>query len=66
MTQAISKCSKQGDLRHKHYNDSNLEPFEEEFDGAKLIRNRRDIKINAIKMQIPLFKGRNNVEAYLE
>ena len=73
MTQTISKSSKQGDLRHRHHNDSNHEPFEEDSDGAESITNKRarnkgrwDSNINAIKMQIPLLKGRNDAEAYLK
>ena len=73
MTQAISESSKRGDLRHRHHNDSNCEQSEEEYDRAKSIRSRRarnggrlDSDINTIKMQIPLFKGRNDVKANLE
>ena len=73
MTQAISESSKRGDSRHRHRNDFNHEPFEDESDGAESVRNRRarnrgrqDSNINTIKMQIPSFKGRNDAKAYLE
>ena len=74
MTQAISESSRLGDPRlRRNRNYFNFEPSEEESDGAKLVRNtrarnrgRHDSNINAIKMQIPLFKGRDNVEAYLQ
>ena len=74
VTQAISESSRRGDPRHRrNHNDFSREPSEEEFDGVESIRNRRarnrgrqDSNINAIKMQIPQFKGRNDVEAYLE
>ena len=73
VTQAISESSKQGDLRHRPHSDSNREPSKEESNrvessGNKRVRNRgrRDSNINAIKMQIAPFNGRNDAEAYLE
>ena len=69
MTQAISESSKWGDPRHRHHNDVNREPYEEEYDGADSVRNRRarnrgrqDSNINTIEMQMSLFKGRNDTE----
>ena len=73
VTQAIFESSKRGDPRHRHHSDFNCEPSEKESNGVELVRNRRarnrgrqDSNINAIKMQIPLFKGRNDGEAYFK
>ena len=73
MTQSMSRGSRRVDLRNRRHHDSNHELSGEESDEVDSVRNRRtgnrartDNNINAIKMQIPPFKGRNDAEAYLE
>ena len=73
MTQAISESSKRVDTRNRHHHDSNRELFDEESKVVNSVRNRRarnrgsgHNNMDAIKMQIPSFKRRVDIEAHLE
>ena len=73
MTQSMSNSSERVDSRNRYHNDSNHELSKEESDEVDSVRNmragnrgRRDNNINAIKIHIPLFKGKVDAKAYLE
>ncbi|XP_072076494.1 uncharacterized protein [Arachis hypogaea] len=64
VTQTLSKIAKQGPFRNRRQNHV---PSDDDSDGVITPRHKsQDSNINAIKMQIPPFKGRNDPEVYLE
>jgi hypothetical protein len=74
-SQSLSGNGRRANDRNRHENECDPGQFEDEFDGGRSTRNRRgevrtknsrDSNLNAIKMNVPPFKGRNDAEVYLD
>jgi hypothetical protein len=75
LSQRLSGNGRRANYRNRHKNEFDPGQFEDEFEEGSSARNQRgefrtknrmNSHLNAIKMNIPPFKGRNDAEVYLE